>query len=68
MIPLTSEERKIHRKQKVCYICIQEFSTDDDNKKHHKVRDHCSSRKQSNPGHFFKSQGKTFQPFLYTLF
>ena len=27
-----------------------------------------SSRKQSDPGHFFKSQGKTFQPFLYTLF
>ena len=34
MIPLTNEERKIHRKQEVCYIWIQEFSTDDDNKKH----------------------------------
>ena len=21
MIPLTNEEKKIHRKQKVCYIC-----------------------------------------------
>ena len=27
--------------QKLCYICKKEFSTDDDNKKHHKVRDHC---------------------------
>ena len=24
--------------------------------------------KQSDPGHFFESQGKTFQPFPYTLF
>ena len=29
------------RKQKVCYLCKKEFSTDDDNKKYHKVRDHC---------------------------
>ena len=36
MIPLTKEERKMHWKQKVCYICIKEFSTDDNNKKHHK--------------------------------
>ena len=41
MIPLTKEERKIHRKQKVCYICKKEFSTDDNNKKYHKVKDHC---------------------------
>ena len=27
--------------QKVCYICKKEFSTNDDNKKYHKVRDHC---------------------------
>ena len=32
------------------------------------IGDNCSSRKQSDPGHFFKSQDKTFQPFLYTLF
>ena len=36
MIPLTSEERKLHRKQKVANIvtniCKKEFSTDDDNK------------------------------------
>ena len=41
VIPLTSEERKLHRKQKICYICKKEFSTDVDNKKYHKVRDHC---------------------------
>ena len=46
MIPLPSEERKLHRKRKVCHICKKEFSTDDDNgitsnKKYHKVRDHC---------------------------
>ena len=41
MIPLTNEERKLHRKQKVCYICKKRFSTDTDNKKYHKFRDHC---------------------------
>ena len=42
MIPLTNEEKKIHREQKVCYICKKGFSTDDDdNKRYHKVRDHC---------------------------
>ena len=40
MISLTKEEKKIHREQKVCYICKKGFSTDDDNKKYHKVRDH----------------------------
>ena len=38
MIPLTKEEEKKHRKQKICYICKKEFSTDDDNKKYHKIR------------------------------
>ena len=33
MIPLTDD-----KKQKVCYICKNGFSTDDDNKKDHKVR------------------------------
>ena len=32
MIPLTKEEKKIHREQKVCYICKKGFSTDDDKK------------------------------------
>ena len=41
MLPLTKEERKIYRKQKVCYICKREFGTDDNNKKYHKVKDHC---------------------------
>ena len=41
MIPLTKDEKKIHREQKVCYICKKGFSTDDNNKKYHKVRDHC---------------------------
>ena len=38
MIPLTKEENKIHREQKVCYICKKGFSTDDGNKKYFKVR------------------------------
>ena len=42
MIPTTDEESKSYKKQKVCYICKKRFSTDnDDNKKYHKVRDHC---------------------------
>ena len=41
MIPLTCKERKLHMKQKICYICKKGFSTDDNNKKCHKVRDHC---------------------------
>ena len=31
----------MHNKQKVCNICKKRFSTDDDNKKYHKVRHHC---------------------------
>ena len=41
MIPLTDEENKSYKKQKVCNICKKGFSTDDNNKKYHKVRDHC---------------------------
>ena len=41
MVPSINEEKKIHRKEKVCYICKKGFSTDDDNKKCFKVRDHC---------------------------
>ena len=41
MIPLTYEENKSYEKQKFLYICKKGFSTDDDNKKYHKVRDHC---------------------------
>ena len=51
LIPLTDEENKSYKEQKVCYICKKEFNTDDDddddgdddydNKKYHKVRSHC---------------------------
>ena len=42
MIPLTNEENKSYKKQKVCFLYKNEFSTDDDNKKYHKKRDHCN--------------------------
>ena len=48
MIPLTDEESESYEKQKVCYICKKEFSTndddddDDDDKKYHKMRGHCN--------------------------
>ena len=41
MIPLTKEENKIHRRQKKCYISKKRFSTDNSNKKYHKIKDHC---------------------------
>ena len=41
MRPLTKEENKIHHEQRVCYICKKGFSTNDDNKGYHKVRDNC---------------------------
>ena len=41
MISLIKEEKNIYCKQKVCYICKKGFGTDDENKKYHKVRDHC---------------------------
>ena len=41
MIPLTKKEEKHHNKQKVCNICKKEFNTDNTDKKHHKVKDHC---------------------------
>ena len=41
MIPLTKEEKKIHRGQRKCHICKKEFSTDDSKKKSFKVKDHC---------------------------
>ena len=39
MIPLTTEEKIYHNKQKICYICKKEFNNND--KKIYKVRDHC---------------------------
>ena len=41
MIPLAKEERKIHCRQQKCYIYKKRFSADHNNKKYHKVRDHC---------------------------
>ena len=45
MTLLTDQENKPYKKQKVCYVCKSEFSTDKNNKKvfklYHKVRDHC---------------------------
>ena len=45
MIPLTDEEKETHENQKICYICEQEFCTDENNKKEfklkQKVRYHC---------------------------
>ena len=41
MIPLTKEEKNIHHKQKVSYICKKGFSTDYHNKKYHKVGYQC---------------------------
>ena len=39
MIPLTTEEKIYHNKQKICYICKKEFNNND--KKNYKIRDHC---------------------------
>ena len=40
-IPLTKKEEKNYNKQKVCYMSKKEFNTDDNDKKHDKVKDHC---------------------------
>ena len=40
MIPLTKEEN-MHNDQKICHICKNVFSTNYNNKKYHKVKDHC---------------------------
>ena len=45
ILGLTDEEKETHENQKICYICEQEFCTDENNKKEfklkQKVRDHC---------------------------
>ena len=33
--------KKFHREQNVCYICKNRLSTNDNNKRYYKVRDHC---------------------------
>ena len=46
MISITDEENKSYKKQKVCYVCKKGFSIDDNNKKYHKVSDHCHSTRK----------------------
>ena len=45
ILGLTDEEKETHENQKICYICEQEFCTNENNKKEfklkQKVRDHC---------------------------
>ena len=45
MIPLTDEENKSYKNQKVCYVCKKEVNTDKNDKNpfktYHRVRDHC---------------------------
>ena len=42
MISLTDKENKFYEKQNYCHICKKGFITDYDNKKYHKLRDHCN--------------------------
>ena len=41
MIPLTNEEKEIHCTEKNYFFFKKEFNTNNDNKKYHKIRDHC---------------------------
>ena len=41
MITLTDEEKESYENQKICHIREKEFSTDNKDKKHRKVRDYC---------------------------
>ena len=45
MIPLTDEEKESYENQEICYVCEEEFCTNENNKKEfnkmRKVRDHC---------------------------
>ena len=41
MILLTNEENQSYHKQSICQICKKELSTDDNDKNHYKVKDHC---------------------------
>ena len=38
IVSLTENERASYRKQKTCYICDKKFSTNDEDKKYHKIR------------------------------
>ena len=44
MVPLTHEENNFYNKQKICYICEENFYIDKDDKDYvnrKKVKDHC---------------------------
>ena len=51
-VPLNHKESKLYCKHKVCCICKNRFSTDDYNKRYHKVKDHCHyTGKYRGPAH-----------------
>ena len=41
LIPLKKEEKEFRNMQKICDTCKRIFSTGDNNKKYHKVKDRC---------------------------
>ena len=52
IIPLTKEEKRAHHTSRRCYICKKKFSTNDNNKKYRKIRDHCHyTRKYRDAAH-----------------
>ena len=60
-IPLTNEENKSYKKQKVRFTCKKEL-TDHDEKKYHKVRDHCHyTGEWKGPAHKFEYLGENIE-------
>ena len=41
IIPLTIKESQSYHEQNICYICKEEFSIDNKDKKYQKIIDHC---------------------------
>ena len=52
-IPLTSDENKSYCKQKACHIFKKEFSTNNNDKKYHKLRDHCHCTQKCRGADFY---------------
>ena len=68
MIPLTTEEKIYHKKQKICYICKKEFNNNN-GKKNYKVRDHYHyTGKYRGAAHNIKYLKKSLQCFIMALF
>ena len=68
MIPLTKDEYEWHYQQKICYICKKIFKTGDDNKKYHKVKDHCYyTGKYRGAKQDIKHQNKFLEYFIMVL-